>query len=73
MIVVVTVTLYNYIRHEAQMDWLFERYGDNELIIIGSDDEDANDELLGFMPSHLTSEMESFQKSLVSLVHNARQ
>lgn len=55
------------------MDWLFKKYGDNELIIIGSDDEDANDELLGFMPSHLTSEMESFQKSLVSLVHNARQ
>lgn len=39
LIVVIVVKLYNYIRQEAPWDW-FEKYGNNKLIVINSDDED---------------------------------
>lgn len=42
-------------------DWLFEKYVNEELFVIDSDHEDKEDDTLaGFMPSHLTSEMDSF-------------
>lgn len=60
-IVVAAVTLRNYIRHEAQRDWLLEKDGNDELVVRDSYDEDEEEETLTrFMPSHLTSEMDSF-------------
>lgn len=53
LIVVVAIMLYNYIRHEAQVDWLFERYGNKEMIVINIKDEVGDEKTLpGFMPSH---------------------
>lgn len=58
-----------YIRHEAQRDWLFEKYKSEELIIINRDDEHEKDETLAeFMPSHTTSKMDLFRDSLTSLM-----
>lgn len=72
LIVVAVVTVHNYIRQEAQRDWLFEKYGNDDLIIIDTDDEDEEDETLaGFMPSHLTSEMDTFRDNLASLMQRA--
>lgn len=83
LIVVAAVTLHNYIRQEAQRDWLFEKYDNDELIVIDSDDENEEDEtladvedeedetLVGFMPSLLTSEMDSFRDSLANLMQSA--
>lgn len=72
LIVVAVVTLHNYIRREAHRDWLFEKYGNDEMIVINSDDEDKEDDTLArFIPSHLTSEMDSFRDSLASLMQRA--
>lgn len=69
LIVVATVTVHNYIRQKTERDWLFQKYGNDELIIINSDDEDEEDEtLMGSMPSHLTSEMDTFYDNFASLV-----
>lgn len=55
------VTLHNHIRGEIQRDWLFEKYSNDERIVIDNDDEDEEDErLTGLMPSHLAINMESF-------------
>lgn len=61
LIVVVATTIDNYIRQEVQWDWLFEKYHNDELIIIDSGDKkEENETMTGFMPSYLTSEMVSF-------------
>lgn len=59
LIVAAAVTLHDYIRHETQRDRLFEKYGNDGLIVIDSDNEDEEDEVLaGFNSSRLTSEMD---------------
>lgn len=51
------------------MDWLFEKYDNDDLIVIHSNDEDEEDDTLaGFMPSPLTSDMDSFLDILASLM-----
>lgn len=40
LIGVVAVRLLNFIRQEAQMDWLFGKYDNNDIIVIDSDNED---------------------------------
>lgn len=48
---------------------MFERYSNEELIVINSYDEDDYDEtLVGFMPSHIDNEMGSFRSYLASLM-----
>lgn len=63
LIIVAVIMLHNYIRQAAHRDQLqaahrdrlFEKYCNNELVVIDSDDEDDEDKTLaGFMPSHLT-------------------
>lgn len=69
LILTAVVTLHNYIRYEAQRDRLFEKYGNDVLIVIDSDDENEEDEALtGFNSSHLISEMDWFRDGLVSLI-----
>lgn len=67
--VVAATTIHNFIRQEAQRDWLFKKYGNDELILIDSDnEEEENKTITGFMPSHLISEMNSFRDSLANLI-----
>lgn len=59
LIVVAAVTLHNYIRQQKRRDWLLEKYRNDEMIVIDSNDGAEKDEALaGFMPSHLTCEMD---------------
>lgn len=71
-IVVATVPLHNYIRQKAQKDRLFKKYDNNELIIIKNDDDNTDEKLERFKPSHLTNEMDLFQDGLTSLMQGTR-
>lgn len=72
LIVVACVTLHNFIREEARKDWLFEQYGDEDLVIVDSDNDDDEDAQVGaLMPSHLTNEMNQFRDDLAKLMERA--
>lgn len=45
-ILVATVTLNNYIRREAWNDQLFEKYNNDDVIVIDSDDENKKDKAM---------------------------
>lgn len=60
LIVVTILTLYNYIKHEDQRNWLFEKHSSKKIIVIGSNDEDDNKMLAGFTLSHVDSETDLF-------------
>lgn len=48
---------------------VIEKYGNDKLIIIDIDDNDEEDDMLvRFMPSHLSSEMGSFSDNLTGLL-----
>lgn len=69
LIVIAAVMLYNYIKQETWRDGLFEKYNDEEMIIIYSNHKDDDDETLtGFMPSQINREMDSFRNNLASLM-----
>lgn len=66
LIIVFAVMVHNYIRQEAERDCLFEKYGNDELIVVNSDDEHEKDETLeGFMLSHLSTEMDLYRDTLL--------
>lgn len=67
LIVVALVMLHNYIRQEAQWNWFFEKYNDDDMIVIDSDNEDEDVEMLVGLCRHtLNSKIDSFRDSLTS-------
>lgn len=51
---------------------MFEKYSNDDMIVINSDVEEEEDEpLSGFMPSHLGSGMDSSRNSLATLMQRA--
>lgn len=68
-IVVTAATLHKYITGEAQRVQLLEKYDNDDMIVIDSDNEYEEDETLArFIPLDLNSEIDSFKDSLVNLV-----
>lgn len=69
LVVVGAVTLRKYIKQEARSGWLSEKYNSKKLIVIDSYDEDEDDETMaGFMPSHIDSEIDSLRDNFASLM-----
>lgn len=70
VIVIATVILQNHIKKEARKNWLFEKYNKDNVIIIDGDggNEDDQATLVGFVTSHLLSEMDHFRDNIASLI-----
>lgn len=62
-IIVAAITLHNYIRQKAQRDLLFDKYNNDDLIVIDSNDEYEDNDL----SSYLYNVIESFRDSLLVL------
>lgn len=54
------------------MDWLFEQYNNDDLIVIDSDNADDNDiQMARLIPSHLTNEIDQFRDDLAMIMEMA--
>lgn len=68
--VVACITLHHLIRQEARKDWLFEQYGNEDPVIIDSDDDNDEDVQMGdLMSSYLTIKMNQFRDDLVNILY----
>lgn len=56
VLIAVAVTLHNYIKREAHMDCLFEKYSSEEMIVIDIDNDGETS--VGYILSYIDSEMD---------------